>query len=189
MKKGLIVIGSILVIGLVLVGGLIIGPRNQLINAQENMKAAWSQVENVLQRRSDLIPNLVATVKGYAKHEKEIFTQVAEARAKLGGARTIPEKIQANQNLESALSRLLVVVERYPELKANQNFMALQDELAGTENRIAVERLRYNDAVRSYNLLVRRFPSSIAAGLFHFEPSNAYFEAAAGAKEVPKVEF
>ncbi len=189
MKKGWLIFLGIVVLGIIVVGGVIIGPRNQMVQAQENISASWSQVENMMQRRADLIPNLVNAVKGYAKQEKEIFTQVAEARAKLGGARTVPEKISANQNLDSALSRLLVVVERYPELKSNQNFMALQDELAGTENRIAVERMRYNDAIRTYNVLVRRFPSNISARIFGFAPRDEYFEAPAAAKEVPKVEF
>jgi LemA protein len=143
----------------------------------------------VLQRRSDLIPNLVNTVKGYAKQEKEIFVQVAEARAKLAGAQTIPQKIAADQQMETALSRLMVVVERYPELKSNQNFMALQDELAGTENRIAVERKRFNETVQNYNVLVRQFPGSLFAGIFKFAPKEIYFRAAEAAKEVPKVQF
>jgi LemA protein len=188
MKKIWMVLGGLALLALLVVGTLM-GTRNSLVTADENITESWSQVENVLQRRNDLIPNLVNTVKGFAKQEKEIFIQVAEARAKLAGARTIPEKINANQEVGSALSRLLVVVERYPELKSNQNFMALQDELSGTENRIAVERRRYNEAVRHYNILVRRFPSNIAAGLFGFEKKDIYFEAAEDAKAVPKVEF
>lgn len=188
MKKFLIALGVLGAVALIVVG-TVIGSRNRLVAADENITESWSQVENVLQRRNDLIPNLVNTVKGFAKQEKEIFTQIAEARSKLGGARTIPEKINANQEMSSALSRLLVVVERYPDLKSNTNFMALQDELSGTENRIAVERRRYNETVRSYNLLVRQFPSNIAAGLFGFEKKDIYFEAEEGAKAVPKVEF
>lgn len=189
MKKGLIggLIGLAVVV--VLVFGLVIGPRNRFIAAEEQINTAWSQVQNVLQRRSDLIPNLVNTVKGIAKQEKEVFTQIAEARSKLAGARSVQETSAANNQLESALARLLVVVERYPELKSNQNFIALQDELAGTENRIAVERMRYNDALRSYNVMVRQFPGNIAARIFGFAPKDAYFEAPPAAQEVPKVEF
>jgi LemA protein len=188
MKKVLVAIAVIA--GVVVIGAMtLIGSRNGLVTADENISTAWSQVENVLQRRSDLIPNLVETVKGYAKQEKEIFTGIAEARAKLAGASTIPQKIDANRQLDSALSRLLVVVERYPELKSNQNFQSLQDELAGTENRIAVERMRFNEAVRDYNLRVRRFPSSLAAAMFGFEKKDIYFEAAEGAKAAPKVAF
>jgi LemA protein len=188
MKKGLLVLG--VVVGLVVILAMtVIGSRNGLVTADENISTAWSQVENVMQRRADLIPNLVETVKGYAKQEKEIFTGIADARARLAGASSIPEKIEANRQLDSALSRLLVIVERYPDLKSNQNFQSLQDELAGTENRIAVERKRFNDAVRDYNLRVRRFPSSIAAMLFGFEKKDIYFEAAEGAKAVPAVTF
>ena len=188
MKKGLLAVIVVLVL-IVLAGGSLVASRNALITADENVSTAWSQVENVLQRRSDLIPNLVATVKGYAKQEKDVFTAVADARAKLGGAQSIPDKISANRQLDGALSRLLVIAERYPDLKSNANFQSLQDELAGTENRIAVERMRYNDAVRDYNLDVRRFPSNIAARLFGFEKKDVYFEADAGAKAAPKVQF
>ncbi len=189
MKKGLLIFLGVIVGIVVLAGMFIIGPRNRFVAAEETINSSWSQVENVMQRRADLIPNLVATVKGYAKQEKDIFVQVAEARAKLAGARTVPEKISANQGIDSALSRLLVIAERYPELKSNQNFMSLQDELSGTENRIAVERMRYNDAIKQYNVMVRQFPSNIAARIFGFQPKDAYFEATAAAKEVPKVEF
>ncbi len=189
MKKGLIVIAVL--VGLILVvGGWAVGYKNNFVNANEKVRASWAQVENVLQRRSDLIPNLVNTVKGYAKQEKEIFVQVAEARAKLSGASSVPEKIKANNQLDGALSRLLVVVERYPELKSNQNFMSLQDELSGTENRISVERMRYNESVQEYNMLVKRFPGSLLAGFFGYAPKDGeYFEAAATAKEVPQVAF
>lgn len=146
MKKE-ILIGVAIVGGLILlIGGSIVSTKNSIVTADEAVTASWAQVENVMQRRSDLIPNLVNTVKGYAKQEKDIFIQVAEARAKLAGAKTIPDKIAANQQIESTLSRLLVIVEQYPALKSNQNFLALQDELTGTENRIAVERMRYNQS-------------------------------------------
>jgi LemA protein len=163
--------------------------RNALVNANENVTASWSQVENVLQRRSDLIPNLVNTVKGIAKQEKEVFTAIADARARMAGAGTIQEKLDANRQVESALARLLIVVEKYPELRSSQNFASLQDELAGTENRIAVERKRFNDAVQNYNVLVARFPTNIAASMFHFQRRDEYFEAAPEAKTAPKVEF
>ena len=189
MKKGLLIgIGAIAGVALLALMSLV-GTRNQLVTADENISTAWAQVENVLQRRSDLIPNLVETVKGYAKQEQQIFTAVAEARAKLAGAGSIPGKIEANRQLDSALSRLLVVVERYPDLKSNANFQSLQDELAGTENRIAVERMRFNEAVRNYNVLVRRFPGNMAASLFGFEKKDIYFEAEAGARQTPRVQF
>jgi len=161
---------------------------NDLVSLDEGVKASWAQVENQLQRRVDLIPNYVETVKGYAEHEKDVFLKVTEARARATGAVTIPEKIAANKELASALGRLLVVVERYPDLKANQNFIRLQDELAGTENRIAVERRRYNEVVRGYNIRVRSFPTNLLAGMFGFEKA-AFFEAPEGAKEPPKVRF
>lgn len=161
---------------------------NSLVSSDEGVKAAWAQVQTVLQRRADLIPNLVSTVKGYAAHEKEVLTKVTEARAKVGQAKTVPQAIEANNQLGSALSRLMVVVERYPDLKANQNFLALQDELAGTENRIAVERRRYNLAVKDYNLQVRRFPGNIFAGMFGFEKATP-FEAPESSQNAPKVDF
>ena len=154
----------------------------------EGVKAAWAQVENQLQRRYDLIPNYVETVKGFAKQEQDVFIKVTEARSKVGGAGSIPDKIKANNELSSVLSRLLVVVERYPELKSDQNFLRLQDELAGTENRIAVERRRYNETVKTYNIKVRSFPTNILAGMFGFEKA-AFFEVPEAAQEVPKVEF
>jgi LemA protein len=154
----------------------------------EGVKAAWAQVENQLQRRYDLIPNYVETVKGFAKQEQDVFIKVTEARSKVGGAGSIPDKIKANNELSSVLSRLLVVVERYPELKSDQNFLRLQDELAGTENRIAVERRRYNETVKTYNIKVRSFPTNILAGMFGFEKA-AFFEVPEAAQAVPKVEF
>jgi LemA protein len=161
---------------------------NGMVNDNEKIDNAWSQVESQLQRRSDLIPNLVATTKAYATQEKEIFTQVAEARSKLAGANTLGEKAQADADLGSALSRLLVVVERYPELKSDANFRQLSDQLEGTENRLATTRRDYNDAVRSYNTRIKRFPGNIIAGMAGFE-SREYFEAAEGAQKVPEVKF
>lgn len=187
LKTGLIVVGIIILIVLIPYG-YVKGTYNSLVTMDETVKAAWAQVENQLQRRSDLIPNLVETVKGFAAQEKEVFVKVTEARSRVAGAGSIPEKIEANNQLSSALSRLLVVVERYPELKSNTNFIRLQDELAGTENRIAVERRRFNEAVRAYNTKIRSFPTNIFAGMFGFERSP-FFEAPKEAQETPRVKF
>jgi LemA protein len=178
------VIGGIVVI-LILFG---VSRYNSLVGKSESVDNSWAQVQNVLQRRADLIPNLVNTVKGYAAHEKEIFENVAAARAKLAGARTPTEATAANGQLDSALSRLLVIAENYPQLKANENFIRLQDELSGTENRIAVERKRYNDDVRDFNATIKRFPSNMVAGVFNFH-SKDYFQADAKAQQVPEVKF
>jgi len=186
-KTGWIVLGVILFI-IVIVIGYGISSYNGLVTANENIDGKWSQVENNLQRRADLIPNLVSTVKGYAAHEEEIFTAIAEARSKLIGAAGVEEAAEANNELSGALSRLLAISEAYPELKADANFRALQDELAGTENRIAVARKDYNEAVQSYNTSVKRFPKNIIAGMFGFGPRE-YFQAAEGSETVPKVEF
>jgi LemA protein len=188
MKVALIVLG-VIVLGALLLGGSLMGSRNELVTERESIKGAWSQVDVVLQRRADLIPNLVETVKGFAKHEETAIDSVTSARAALGGARTPSEKIAANSQLDSALSRLLVVVENYPNLKANENFIRLQDELAGTENRIAVERRKYNEIVQRYNTDIELFPKNIAASMFGFAREDAYFKADTAAKEVPKVKF
>lgn len=181
------VLGVVLgVLILAVVGG--ISMYNGLVTANENIDGKWSQVENQLQRRSDLIPNLVETTKGYAAQEKTIFTQIADARAKLAGATSVAGKAQADSELSSALSRLLVVVENYPNLKSDANFRQLSDELAGTENRLAVARKDYNDAVQSYNTRIKKFPASILAGMGGFQPRD-YFKAANEAKETPKVKF
>jgi len=164
------------------------GTYNTFVSLDEAVKGSWAQVENQLQRRYDLIPNLVETVKGYAKQEKDVLVEVTNARAKVGGAANVPDKISANNELSGALSRLLVVVERYPDLKSNQNFIRLQDELAGTENRIAVERKRYNDAVKTLNVAIRSFPANLLAGMFGFQVAP-FFEAPAAAKAVPQVKF
>ena len=164
------------------------GTYNSLVTMDEGVKGAWAQVENQLQRRYDLIPNYVETVMGYAAHEKEVFVKVTEARSKVAGATNIGNKIQANNELSSALARLLVVVERYPELKANTNFIRLQDELSGTENRISVERRRYNESVKAYNIKIRRFPTNIIAGIFGFEKA-AFYEVPEERQEAPKVKF
>ena len=163
---------------------------NALVSQQESVDQAWSEVENQLQRRNDLIPNYVETVKGYATHEKEVFTKIADARAKLGGAGTVQQKMEASNELSSALSRLLVVVERYPDLKANQNFIRLQDELAGTENRIAVARNRYNDAVKTYNKAVRYFPTNLTAKyMLHMEPRETFQPEGQPIDKPPEVSF
>lgn len=178
--------GILALIAIALIGG--VSMYNGLVSDNENIDSMWSQVENQLQRRADLLPNLVATTKGYAAQEKEIFIQVAEARSKLAGAGTVGEKAQADAELTSALSRLLLVVERYPELKSDANFRQLADELAGTENRLAVARKDYNEAVRSFNTRVKRFPTNMMAGMAGFE-AREYFEAGEGARDVPKVSF
>lgn len=183
----LITLGIIILFGIIIFSS-IKGTYNSLVTLDEEVKTAWAQVENQLQRRFDLIPNYVETVKGFAKQEREVFIKVTEARAKVGGAANIPDKIKANNELSSALSRLLVVVERYPDIKSNQNFIRLQDELAGTENRIAVERRRYNEAVKTYNIKVRSFPTNILAGMLGFEKAT-FFEVPEAAKAVPKVTF
>ena len=188
MIKFLIVIGVIVVI-LFVVGSQYIGVRNNLVAKNEAVKAAWSQVDIVLQRRADLIPNLVATVKGYAQQEVTVFGDIAKARSALLSAGTPTDKIAANQQLDGALGRLLLIVENYPQLKSNENFLRLQDELAGTENRIAVERKRYNDTLQDYNTYIQQFPANIYAGWSGFKPNNAYFAASEGSREVPKVNF
>ncbi|KXG78819.1 hypothetical protein AN618_01570 [Fervidicola ferrireducens] len=164
------------------------GSYNGLVAAEENVNSKWSQVENQLQRRADLIPNLVETVKGYAAHEQEIFTEVTRAREKLISAGSVAEKAQADAELTQALSRLLAIVENYPTLKADANFRQLADELAGTENRIAVARMDYNNAVQRYNSRIRSFPTVIIARIMGFEKKE-YFKAEEGAYEVPKVDF
>jgi len=161
---------------------------NTLVALDEGTQTAWSQVETVLQRRYDLIPNLVATVKGFAQQEQDVLIRVTEARASVGQAQSPVQQMQANNQLTSALGRLMVVVERYPDLKSNQNFMRLQDELAGTENRISVERRRYNESVGVYNSRMRSFPTVILAGMYGFDLKTR-FEAAAGAEEVVQVDF
>lgn len=195
MSDGKLGVGAIIgIIALVLVlfiGGiaLFIGSTyNGLVRMDVGIKTAWSQVENQLQRRNDLIPNLVQTVKGFATQEKTVFTNIADARARLAGAGNRQDQIKAANDLSGALSRLLVVVENYPQLKSDQNFRQLMDELSGTENRIAVERMRYNQVVQAYNSAIRTFPRNIVAGMFNFKEAPL-FKAAEGAKEAPKVDF
>jgi LemA protein len=184
---GLVVVGIIVILALSIFGW-VKGTYNGLVGLDEGAKTAWSEVENQFQRRYDLIPNLVETVKGYAEHEQEVFVKVTEARSKVAGAGSVQEKIDANQELSSALARLMVVVERYPDLKANTNFIRLQDELAGTENRIATARRRYNEAARSLNVKIRSFPANMIAGMFGFERA-ALFETSEEARQAPKVNF
>src|SRR5499427_5739179 len=188
MKALLIVLGIFLLLALMF-GGKFISVRNELATQNEAINGQWSQVDVALQRRSDLVPNLVNTVKGFATHEQQVIDSVTAARAALGGARTPPEKIAANSQLDSALSRLLVISENYPSLRANENFLRLQDELAGTENRIAVERRKYNEAVQRYNTSIELFPNNIVANWAGFKVNNAYFTATEGSREVPKVDF
>src|ERR1700722_13692356 len=188
MKKGLIALVVIGFIALV-VGGKYVSARNNMVVKNESVKSAWAQVDVVLQRRADLIPNLVETVKGFAAQEQTVFHDIAAARSALLGAQTPTDKIAANGQLDGALGRLLLIVENYPQLKSNENFLRLQDELAGTENRIAVERKRYNDTLRDYNTYVQQFPNSFFAGIAGFKPNEAYFEASPGSREVPKVNF
>jgi len=188
MKKGLVVVAG-LVILVLLVSGTYFSRRNEMVRKNETLKAAWSQVEVVLLRRADLIPNLVETVKGFAAQEQTVFADIANARAALRGASAPADRIAANAQLDSALSRLLVVVENYPQLRSNENFLRLQDELAGTENRIAVERRRYNETLQDYNTYIGLFPNSVFAAWAGFKRNDAYFQAPAGAREAPKVTF
>ena len=188
MKAGIIAL-VVLVLAAFLIGGSYVGARNEMVRKNEAVKSAWAQVDVVLQRRADLIPNLVETVKGFAAQEQTVFHDIAAARSALIGAKTPSEKIAANGQLDSALGRLLVVVENYPQLKSNENFLRLQDELAGTENRIAVERTRYNDAIQDYNTYIGLFPNNIFAGWAGFQRNNAYFAASESSREAPKVQF
>ncbi len=188
MSKGWIVLIVLVVIALI-VGSMYVGRRNEMVQKRETINAAWAQVDVVIQRRADLIPNLVETVKGIAAQEQSVFGEIARARSALLNAKTPPDRIAANQQLDTALGRLLVVVENYPQLKSNENFLRLQDELAGTENRIAVERRRYNEALKDYNTYIGLFPNNIVAGIAGFKRNDQYFEAAPASREAPKVQF
>lgn len=197
MKKGLIVLIVIVVVLLLIITSFV-GTYNSLVTLEEGVNQSWAQVSNQYQRRADLIPNLVETVKGYATHERETFSAVTEARAKVGQLTVTPEVLnnpeafsrfqQVQGEISSALSRLMAVSERYPDLKANENFLALQSQLEGTENRIAVERKRFNETVQSFNTRIRRFPTNMVAGMFGFE-KKLYFKAQEGAEVAPKVSF
>lgn len=194
LSKGLIIVGAIVVIG-----GYLLSVYNSMPRLDEEVKAQWAEVENQYQRRLDLIPNLVSTVKGYAAHESEVFNQVAEARSQAGGVVNVSDEVlsdpeafaryqQVQNNLGSSLQRLLAVAENYPELKANQNFLSLQDQLEGTENRIAVARNRYNEAARSFNSAIRTFPRVLFAGMLGFK-AKEYFSASEEARTAPQVQF
>src|SRR2546421_3829872 len=188
MSKGLIVIIVLILIALAIFGQYV-SVRNTMVAKNETVKSAWSQVDVVLQRRADLIPNLVETVKGYAKQEQTVFGDIAKARSTLLSASNPSEKIAANQQLDGAIGRLLAIVENYPQLRSNENFLRLQDELAGTENRIAVERKRYNDVLQEYNTYIGQFPNSIWANLAGFKRNDAYFAATDGVPQVAKEGF
>lgn len=178
-----------LAVAALVIGVAVASIYNGIVTKHETITAKWAQVENQLQRRSDLIPNLVNTVKGYAAHEKTVLEDVTNARSKWTNAATMDDKVKAASGMDSAISRLLLVVENYPQLKADQTFLQLMDELSGTENRIAVERMRYNEAVRDYNITVRRFPGNVIAGIFGYKPATEYFKAEEKAKVVPEVKF
>ena len=192
MGKGLIAVVVVIALVLLIVlftFGQYVSVKNTLVSKDEAVKASWSQVDIVLQRRADLIPNLVETVKGYAQQEQTVFGDIAKARSALLSAGTPQQKIAANGQLDGALGRLLLVVENYPQLKSNENFLRLQDELAGTENRIAVERKRYNDSIQAYNTYIGLFPNNIYAGWAGFKRNDAYFQASEASREAPKVQF
>jgi LemA protein len=188
MKRGIAVLVVLALVGLG-VAGMFVGSRNETVRKNEAVKSAWAEVDVVLQRRADLIPNLVETVKGFAAQEQTVFHDIASARSALLGAQTPADKIAANGQLDGALGRLLLIVENYPQLKSNENFLRLQDELAGTENRIAVERKRYNDAVQEYNTYIGLFPNSVFARWAGFQRNNAYFAATEASRQAPKVQF
>ena len=191
MRRGMgLLVGLVVVVFvLLLVGGSYVSAKHQMVAKDQDVKASWSDIDTTLQRRADLIPNLVETVKGYAKHEETIFTDVANARAGLLGAHSPEEKIQANARLDGALGRLLAISEASPDLKANQNFLSLQDQLEGTENRIQVARRRYNDKLRDYNTFIQQFPNSLWAGIAGYHTNNAYFQASEGSRTAPAVKF
>src|SRR5499425_3619032 len=188
MSKVLIVIVVLVVIALIFFGQYV-GVRNTLVSKNEAVKSTWSQVDVVLQRRADLIPNLVETVKGYAKQEQTVFGDIAKARSALLSAGSPQDKIAANNQLDGAIGRLLLVVENYPQLKSNENFLRLQDELAGTENRIAVERKRYNDTLQDYDTYIGLFPNNLFARWAGFQRNNDYFTASESSRQAPKVQF
>ena len=188
MKKGWIVL-IVIVLTVLIFGGMYVNSRNTMVQMNETIKSDWAQVDVVLERRADLIPNLVATVQGIAAHETEVFTAVANARANLMNARTPKGKIAANQQLDGAVVKVLALAESYPQLRSNQNFLELQDQLEGTENRIAVERRRYDNAVQAYNTYIGMFPNNIFASWAGFQRNNDYFAATPAAQQVPKVAF
>jgi LemA protein len=192
MRRGTMVL--LVVVGVIVIAGLFVygsfkSAQNQMVQKQEAVRSSWSQVDVNLQRRADLIPNLVETVKGFTKEENSVYGEIANARAGLLNANTPEGKIQANGRLDSAFGRLLALVENYPQLRSSEQYMRLQDELAGTENRIAVSRRYYNQSLQDYNTFIRQFPNSIWAGILGFQPNNAYFQASDASKQVPQVKF
>ena len=186
--KALVAVIVVVLIVVLAFGGFYVGRRNEMVRKSADVDLAWAQVDTVLQRRADLIPNLVATVQGFAAHEEKVFGDIANARAALLSAKSPSDRMAANGQLDGALGRLLAIVENYPQLKSNENFLRLQDELAGTENRIAVERRRYNEVIRDYNVYVSTFPNSIVAGMAGFARKPS-FEASPESRQVPKVQF
>jgi LemA protein len=192
MSKGMLVglgVVGVIVLALLLVGGSFVSAKNQMVAKDQTVKSAWSEVDVQLQRRADLIPNLVETVKGFTKEENSVFADIANARAGMLNAQTPQAKIAANGQLDGALGRLLLLTENYPNLRSSEQFMRLQDELAGTENRISVARRRYNQAIQDYNTFIQQFPNSIWAGLAGYHTNDAYFKASEAAKTVPNVKF
>ncbi len=187
--KVLAAVVAIVIIVVVICSGVYVSHRNQMVALNEQVKSNWSEVDVNLERRADLIPNLVATVKGYAAQEQTVFRDIAEARSSLLNAQTPKDKIAANGQLDGALGRLLLIVENYPQLRSNESFLRLQDELAGTENRIAVARKRYNDSLQTYNTYIGQFPNNMIAPRAGFQRNDAYFQAAEPARQVPKVAF
>ena len=187
--KGVLIILGVIVLAVLIFGGQLMGQRNTLVTEKNQIDAKWAQVDNDMKRRADLIPNLVETVKGYAKQEQTVFGDIANARSALLGAKSRQEEIGANSQLSGAIGRLLVLQENYPQLKSNENFMRLQDEIAGTENRIAVSRRDYNEAIRKYNTDVELFPRNIAASIFGYHRDDAYFKTTEEEKKAPQVKF
>ncbi|NOT34818.1 MAG: LemA family protein [Candidatus Eisenbacteria bacterium] len=188
MKRGGLIAIVVLAIALIGIGGCVVGNYNNLVGADQAVKGKFAEVENQLQRRNDLIGNLVESVKGVATQEQEVFGAIADARARLGGAQSPQQTIEAGRAMDTALSRLLVVVENYPQLRSNEQFAQLMDELAGTENRLATSRMRYNEEVQKFNVLVKRFPTNLFAGMFNFKDAT-YYEVPEEAKALPKVDF
>src|SRR5271156_1220998 len=192
MKWALGCLGVIVIVAIIaafVIGGGYISARNQMVTLNETVKSNWAQVDVVLQRRADLIPNLVATVQGFAAHEQTVLDDIAKARTQYMNAQTPADKIAASNQITPLVQKILLLQENYPQLKSNENFLRLQDELAGTENRIAVERKRYNDSIQEYNTYIGLFPNNIFAGWASFKRNNDYFQAAEAAREVPKVQF
>ncbi|MBI1795561.1 MAG: LemA family protein [Candidatus Eisenbacteria bacterium] len=188
MKRGGLIALAVVALLLIFSGGCLVGNYNRLVSANEDVKQKFAQVDNQLQRRNDLIGNLVETVKGTATQEQAVFGAIADARAKMAGAQSPEQRIQAGQAMDSALGRLLVVVENYPQLKSNEAFVQLMDELSGTENRLATERMRYNQSVQSFNVMVKRFPTNLFATMFNFKEAT-YYQIPESARQVPKVDF